>query len=278
MPLPSEGQSWFKRGRSFGVNAKLYDRVRPSYPVNSIRWTLGDESRTVVDLGAGTGILTRELVELGHRVTAVEPDSGMRSRLTMSSPTTTVLAGTAESIPLPDASVDAVLAGDAYHWFDPEPAHTEIARITRPGGVFGSLWKLRDESAAWSAELSKILDDEDNGVDIESAAAVTLHGALAAILGAATEHSGWLGNPTFGDDFGPVTWQAFRHAVPHSADTLTDLVKSRSYYLTASPQRQAELEHEVRQLATSHPALAGRSIFEVPYVTLVYRARRLPAT
>lgn len=270
--------TWPTRGLSFGPSAELYDRTRPSYPADSILWALGDEPVTVVDLGAGTGILTRRLVALGYQTTAVEPDAAMCAQLAANSPTVSVMAGTANSIPLPDVSVDAVLAGQAYHWFDPEPSHAEIARITRPDGVFASLWNLRDESIPWSAELSTILHDEDTGVDIETAAAVTLHGALATILDEEANHCGWLGNPTFGEEFGPVTWRAFRHVTRHSVDTLVDLVKSRCYYLTASKQRQAEIEREVRQLVATHPDLADRSIFDLPYVTLVYRAHRLPVT
>lgn len=268
-------QSWSTRGLSFGPGAELYDQTRPSYPLDSIRWALGTQPETVVDLGAGTGILTRQLVELGYRTTAVEPDDEMRARLAASSPTVTVAAGTAESIPLPDAGVDAVLAGQAYHWFNPEPSHAEIARVTRPGGVFASLWNLRDETVPWSGELSRILQDEDTGVDPETAAAVTLHGTLAKILDGNIEHSGWLGNPTFGEGFGPVSWQAFRNPIPYSPDMLVNLVRSRSYYRTASTSQRAEIEGAVRELLATHPDLAGRDVFDLPYVTLVYRAHRL---
>jgi SAM-dependent methyltransferase len=273
-----EAPAWAARGLFFGSGAELYDQTRPSYPTDSIRWVLGHEPMTVVDLGAGTGILSRQLVELGYQTIAVEPDDAMRARLAANSPTVTVLGGTAESIPLPDASADAVLAGQAYHWFDPEPSHAEIARVTRPGGVFGSLWNLRDESVAWSAELSMILHDEDTGVDTQTAAAVMLHGALAKILDEDTDDSGWLGNPTFGEGFGVVSWQAFRHTMSYSPDTLADFVRSRCYYRTASVRRRVEIERQVQQLVTNHPELCGRSVFDLPYVALAYRADRLPIT
>lgn len=273
-----EDQSWATRGCSFGAGADFYDRTRPDYPVDSVRWALGDEAATVVDLGAGTGILTRRLVELGYQTVAIEPDDAMRDQLAESSPTATVMAGTAESIPLPDSSVDVVLAGQAYHWFDPAPSHAEIARVTRPGGVFAALWNLRDESVPWSAELSAILHEEDTGVDTETVAEVMLHGIVEKIFSGTTNPSGWLANPTFGKEFGPVTWQAFRHAMPHSPETLLDLIRSRSYYRTASAPRQLAMEHAVRKLMTTHPALAGRNAFDLPYVTLVYRAHRLPHT
>jgi SAM-dependent methyltransferase len=273
-----EAPPWAARGLFFGSGAELYDQTRPSYPTDSIRWVLGHEPMIVVDLGAGTGILSRQLVALGYQTIAVEPDDVMRARLAANSLTVTVLAGTAESIPLPDASADAVLAGQAYHWLDPEPSHAEIARVTRPGGVFGSLWNLRDESVAWSAELSMILHDEDTGVDTQTAAAVMLHGALAKILDEDTDDFGWLGNPTFGEGFGVVSWQAFRHTMSYSPDTLVDFVRSRCYYRTASARRRVEIERQVQQLVTNHPDLDGRNVFDLPYVTLAYRAERLPIT
>src|SRR2546421_7759509 len=124
------------RGLSFGPAADLYDQVRPSYPQQALVWALGEAPRKVVDLGAGTGILTRVIRALGHEVLPVEPDEAMRARLAASTPGTTPLAGRAEAIPAPDGSVDAVMAGQAYHWFDRDPAHREIARVLRPGGVF----------------------------------------------------------------------------------------------------------------------------------------------
>src|SRR5262245_61990756 len=132
------------RGLSFGPAADRYDQARPSYPPAALTWALGTEVRRVVDLGAGTGILTRVLVDLGHEVVPVEPDAGMRRRLADVTPGTQAVDGTAERIPLPDASVDAVVAGQAYHWFDTERAHPEIARVLRPGGVFAPLWNIRD--------------------------------------------------------------------------------------------------------------------------------------
>jgi ubiquinone/menaquinone biosynthesis C-methylase UbiE len=103
-----EVPSWAARGLFFGSGAELYDQTRPSYPTDSIRWVLGHEPMIVVDLGAGTGILSRQLVALGYQTIAVEPDDVMRARLAANSLTVTVLTGTAESIPLPDASADAV--------------------------------------------------------------------------------------------------------------------------------------------------------------------------
>lgn len=268
-------QSWDKRGNSFGNAAETYDRTRPGYRKDALEWILGADPRSVLDLGAGTGLLSRALAEFGHQVTAVEPDDGMRERLAETTPEVKVLPGRAESIPLPAESMDAVLVGHAYHWFTPEQAHEEAARVLRPGGVFATLWNLRDEGVPWSAELTTILRDEDTGTDRDTAAAIMLHGALAALQsedGAGL--SGWLKNPSFGDKFGPIEQNFFRNSSTHTVETLIELVRSRSYYLTAGAERQAELESQIRRLATEHPDLAGRKEFELQYVTVVFRAIR----
>ncbi len=231
--------------RSFGPAADRYDRVRPSYPPAALSWALGgDQPRRVVDLGAGTGILTRVLRSLGHEVIPVEPDARMRAGLA------DARAGDAEHIPLPDAAVDAVLAGQAYHWFDKERAHPEIARVLRPGGVFAPIWNIRDESVPWVARLTEIIDDQRGG-----------------------DHAGILTDPDFGPWFGPVTRRDFRHEVPMTVDRLVELVGTRSYYLTATPERQRELDARVRALAGQLPAE-----FPLPYLTVAYRATRSSRT
>jgi SAM-dependent methyltransferase len=129
---------------TFGRQAALYERVRPGWPAEAVRFALGKleigrEAR-VLDLAAGTGKLTRRLVAEVEHVVAVEPLAGMRALLRSQAPRATVLDGTAERIPLPDASVDAVLCADAFHWFDADAAIGEIARVLRPRGGLVLLW------------------------------------------------------------------------------------------------------------------------------------------
>jgi SAM-dependent methyltransferase len=238
------------RARSFGPAAERYDRIRPRYPEAAIRWILGDAPLTVVDLGAGTGILTRQLAALGHRVIPVEPDPGMRARLAAAGGAPQPLAGSAEAIPLPDAQAGAVVAGQAYHWFDPVRAHPEIARVLKPGGIFGPLWNDRDEEVSWVAALSTITgESEGNSPGLPTSA---------------------------GDPFGPVEQAQFRQSVRHTPDTLVELMRSRSYHLVATPQRQAEMDAAIRNLCATHPELAGRAEFDLPYITRTYRTHRLP--
>ncbi|MGC4811348.1 class I SAM-dependent methyltransferase [Micromonospora sp. DT228] len=236
---------------SFGAAASSYDRFRPHYPESALRWALdGLRSARIVDLGAGTGILTRDVQALGHEVVPVEPDPGMRAQLAESTPGTTALAGSAEEVPLPDATADAVLVGTAYHWFDREPAHAEIARVLRPGGIFAPIWNIRDDSVGWVAELGRIAHLDDKSADL-------------------VEKSTDLG-PAFGE----VEAREFVHRTTLTPDEVLGMVRTRSYWLTASGEDQQRVERELGALLDTHPDLAGRETVELPYRTLVLRARR----
>ena len=231
---------------SFGQSAALYDRVRPTYPQSAVQWSLQSARPSrlrVVDLGAGTGILTRVLLELGHEVLPVEPDSAMRDQLAKSTPGTEPLCGTAEAMPVRDQSVDAVVVGQAYHWFDRDRAHPEIARVLKPGGVFATMWNERDVGMAWVAELALIA----NG----------LAGSRSVPHTEPTGLAPW---------FHPVEHQTFSHVALHTADSLVELVMSRSYYLTATKRTQDKIVKAVQTLVSDQ----GTTI-ELPYVTHAYR-------
>ncbi|MER7891854.1 class I SAM-dependent methyltransferase [Micromonospora sp. NPDC094482] len=240
---------------SFGAAAADYDRFRPRYPEAAVRWALddmtgGDAPARVVDLAAGTGILSRAVLALGHRVVPVEPDPGMRAQLATATPGTTALAGSAEAVPLADGAADAVLVGQAYHWFDRERAHAEIARVLRPGGTFAPIWNTRDERVEWVAELGRIAHLGDNAGDVTEKYA------------------------DFGPEFEPIEVGHFAHATTLTLDDLVALIRTRSYWLTAPAEARQLVERELRELLATHPELAGRETVELPYRTIVLRARR----
>ncbi|MEV4491649.1 class I SAM-dependent methyltransferase [Micromonospora coxensis] len=237
---------------SFGAAAAEYDRFRPRYPEAALRWALAglDAPARVLDLGAGTGILTRGVLALGHAVTPVEPDPAMRARLDAATPGVSALAGSAESVPVPDGTVDAVLVGQAYHWFDRDRAHAEIARVLGRGGTFAPIWNTRDETVDWVAELGRIAHLGDNSGDLTE-----------QVTG-------------FGPAFDPVEAAEFAHRTTLTPDEVRGLVRTRSYWLTAEPARRERVDRELRDLFATHPDLLGRETVELPYRTLVFRARR----
>lgn len=151
----ADDSSTARQALSFGAVAEDYDRVRPGYPAEVVRWALGTAPLHVVDLGAGTGKLTRVLLAEGHSVVAVEPDAAMRQRLVDSTPGVVALAGTGEAVPLPDASVDAVLVAQAWHWMDRRAAAAELARVVRPGGCVVLLWNVRDHTDPLAAAVRR---------------------------------------------------------------------------------------------------------------------------
>ena len=135
---------------SFGGAAAAYALHRPNYAEAAVRWTLdAANGPRVLDLGAGTGKLTATLLEVGADVVAVEPDPAMLAELRGALPAVRALKGSAEEIPLPDGSVDAVVAGHAMHWFDMAVAGPEIARVMVPGGVLAGLWNVIDDRVDW---------------------------------------------------------------------------------------------------------------------------------
>lgn len=145
----------------FDLAAADYERARPGYPPEAVTWLcdalrLGP-GRRVVDVGAGTGKLTRELVATGASVVAVEPSAPMRAELVAAVPDAEVHAATAEGLPLPDATLDAVTAAQSFHWFDAPRALPELHRVLRPDGHLGVVFNRRDLRAPEQAALDELL-------------------------------------------------------------------------------------------------------------------------
>lgn len=241
-----------RRARSFGLHPAAYHEHRPGYPADGIRWALGASTRKVrrvLDLAAGTGKLTEGLLALGLEVTAVEPDDGMRGVFTRHFPGVRALSGTAERIPLPDASVDAVLVGQAFHWFDLVPALTEIARVLRPGGALGALWYGEDTSVEWVAGL------------VEASRT--------------TAPRGWEGELRLPDHdgFGAVERAVLPHSLRRTAESTVDYLGTHSRTLVIDQAERAEVLARLRAyLRTRAETATGE--FDLPLVTEVIRVRR----
>ena len=234
---------------SFDEAAAEYARSRPGYPAQSIAWLLEGIDGAIVDLGAGTGLLTRDLVPLATSIVAVEPSDNMRAILADSLPSVTALRGTGESIPLGDSSTDAVVSAQAWHWVDVDLASAEVARVLRPGGRLGLIWNLRDDSIPWVAQLGDVLG-----------------GSAAA---------GWSerireGSPAIGKEFGTVECHTFSWVQRLTVDGLVDLAASRSYVITVPESERLPLLDSVRAFGREVADVKGT--IALPYRTYSFRA------
>jgi len=241
--------------RAWGSSAEVYERARPGYPPEAIeffveRFGLGPDS-DVLDLAAGTGKLTRALIHTGARVTAVEPLFAMRQMLQQRLPEATVMEGTAEAIPVPDATMDAVTVAQAFHWFDPEPAMRELARVLRPGGGLAAIWNVRDESVEWMAMIREL---------IEQYKATT------------PDHRSGEWRKPFGEGspFDRFECEVFKHSQEVSRADAIDVFASRSY-VAALPE--AERNHLLERVAEQVP---HSETVVVPYITELYWTVKSP--
>ncbi|MGY1591103.1 class I SAM-dependent methyltransferase [Geodermatophilus sp. SYSU D00708] len=240
---------WQARRSSFGSVAAGYAALRPTYPADAVAFLLGERPRRVLDLGAGTGLLTGVLLAAGHEVVAVDPAEGMLAELRARHPEVAGLVGGAENVPLPDAAVDAVVAGQAAHWFQPVPAAAEMRRVLRPGGVVGLVWNTRDEQVPWVGALGEVLTAESR--DHEADQRVVEE--FARELGARVER--------------------FRSGVVQrvAPQQVVDGIATRSYVATMDDARRAAFLAEVRAVLDTHPDTRGRDLVELPYRTDAYR-------
>jgi SAM-dependent methyltransferase len=236
----------------FSAGTDAYDRGRPSYPqeaVDLIVEELGiDRDTTVVDLAAGTGKFTALLVPTGADVVAVEPVAEMREALARTVPEVEIHDGTAEGVPFPDGFAGAVTVAQAFHWFDPEPALTEIARVLEPGGGLAFLWNRRDESVPWVGEMSAILRWRERYPNIANYDRVDWAGIVA-------------GSELFTD----VQHTTFPYDQELDRDGLANRVRSISYVAAMDESQREALVQQVLGLVADQPER-----FPLPYTTLVF--------
>jgi SAM-dependent methyltransferase len=244
----------------FGDLAARYERVRPAYPAAILaalaRRTGLEPGTIVIDLGAGTGTLTRQLADLGADVTAVEPSAGMRARCAAAVPGAAVVDGTAEAVPVATASADVVTAAQAIHWFVPGPALDEIARVLRPGGWLAVVG-YDTPPGGWAAEFWHLRRE---------------------LTGFAAEYPG-------------LGWEAVVDADPRFGPRETDLVvvratttpdglraegRSRSALHALDPAGRARVEHALAGFLATHPETAGRSALAYDRPCVLHLCRRLP--
>lgn len=243
----------------YASGADTYVKGRPDYPPAVSAWlrdTLGlGPGKTVLDLGAGTGKFTPRLVDTGATVIAVEPVPAMLANLSAALPQVRALAGTATAIPLPDASVDAVVCAQAFHWFATPEALDEILRVLKPGGKLGLVWNLRDASVPWVARLDAIVNEAEGDTPRYYTGAwrrVFPHAGLTPLqeIQFSQEHTG----------------------TPE--DVLCNRVRSTSFIAALPPQARQGIDDAIRALIASEPALRGRERIGVPYRTAAFVAQK----
>ncbi|KAB1904156.1 class I SAM-dependent methyltransferase [Micromonospora sp. AMSO1212t] len=251
-----------RHSSSFGAAATAYAEHRPDYARAALRWALEPApGARVLDLGAGTGKLTATLAEVSGDVTAVEPDPEMLAELRRTVPDVRALSGSAEAIPLPGASVDAVVAGNAMHWFDMAVAGPEIARVLAPGGVLAGLWNVVDDRVDWVAGLAAV----------SGSAAIGPRDTPASWrVATATMHL-----PTTGEArFGSPEQAEFPHGQRRTADSLVATLATRAGMLVMPEQERTETLDRIRAYLASRPETADGE-FTLPMLTCVLRVRRL---
>jgi SAM-dependent methyltransferase len=231
--------------RSFDSVAGAYDRGRPSYPTAAVEWLIGPDQKTVLEVGAGTGKLTEQLVALGHDVHATDPSSLMLGVLTDRLPGVRTSVARAEELPLPDGSVDVVACAQAFHWFDQEVALAEFSRVLRPGGHLALTWNNRDVKVPWVRKLGAIIGVQDDDTQVPD--------SLVRSTG-----------------FGFVEESSHRFWQVVNSDSLCDMALSRSSIaVLEAPEREAKLA-EVRRFYDDYGR--GADGMQLPWITRCFRA------
>lgn len=243
------------RRLTFGAHADEYERARPEWPDDVARWFVPEDARLVVELGAGTGKLTRAVAALGVQVVAVEPDPRMLAVLRAGG--LDGVEGSAESLPLGDGAADAVVAGSCLHWFDLERALPEIHRVLRPGGRFGFGWNGRDGTHPTIALMNE------------------------AIYAAAPDRTRWRGRDweaevTAGGLFADVESRAFEHVHELPRPALDPHLWSYATIASLPEDARRRVFAEVAEILDADPELSDGETLRLPFRVESFRARAVP--
>lgn len=245
--------------RGFDAAADVYERTRPDYP-DEVLAVLGEvldlgPGRVVIDVGAGTGKLTRSLTETGARVVAVEPVAGMRTLLREILPDLDIRAGFAEALPLGRSEADAIVAAQAFHWFDGEAALAEWHRVLRPGGRLGLVWNVRDEAADWVSHITALIDPYS---------------------GTAPRYRTGAWRQPFSSErwFGPLHHRRLSNPQQLTLEAIVERVSSISFIAALDQRTRSHVLAGVRELLDTHPDTRGRRQLVLPQLVDLYWAER----
>jgi SAM-dependent methyltransferase len=246
------------RARSFGAIAEDYDRFRPGPPAEAAEWVLPRHRDAVVEIGAGTGALSRHLVRLAGTVTAVEPDLRMASVLAARVTDAFVVSGQAEALPVRDGAFDAVVGASMWHWVDEARAAAEAARVLRPGGVLGLLWSGPDRTQGWLADVLAQTRSQEviARSDADRRRRHDVHLPVDA-------------------PFGEPEIHVVRWSLTVTPDDIIGLAGTYSVFILLPEAEQARRREQLTDFVRNHPAVAGRDEIELPMGCICWRAVRL---
>lgn len=227
-----------------------YEAARPSYPTDAVAWFVSElglaPGRQVCDVAAGTGKLTRLLVPTGANLCALEPVAGMRSTFRGVVHDVPLVAGTAEALPFGDASLDATVVAQAWHWFDHDRAGAEMARVIRPGGNLGLVWNARDRTVGWVDEIWAIMDRVEKRAPWR-------------------DHEHWRESARALPDFAPMQTAEFRHTQALTPEQVVQRVASVSHVAVLPDADRASVLEEVRSVIAHNADTRDRGAVELPY-------------
>lgn len=246
--------------QGFSTQAVTYAQGRPDYPRQLTGWLADtlhiDALSSVIDLGAGTGKFTRLLSTLAPTLIAVEPVAAMGAQLTKLLPDVRLVNGTAESIPLPAASADAVVCAQAFHWFSTEAALAEIHRVLKPDGRLGLVWNVRDESVDWVAAITDIITPYEGDTP--------------------RFYTGRWREAFTGEYFSEPEMTCFPYShVGSPQEVIMDRFLSVSFIAALPEASKAVVTAQLQALIDTHPSLKGRDTVAFPYQTQAYVCHRL---
>jgi SAM-dependent methyltransferase len=242
------------RRLTFGAHAEEYDLARPEWPVEVARWFVPDDAALVVELGAGTGKLTRAVASLGVRVVAVEPDARMRAVLERDG--FDGVDGSAEEIPIGDGEADAVVAGSCVHWFDLERALPEIHRVLRPGGRFGLGWNGRDPRDPTIARMNEAI--HSGGRDR-----------------APWRDRDWTSQVTAAGLFEDVEHVVFEHVHELPREALDAHLWSYASIASLLESERERVFTDVAEILDADPGVSSEGRLRLPFAVRAYRATRV---